>query len=314
MKKIIGLALVAGCLAAMPVTAQAAEFPAVDIATKCEYANGHMGFKKDDRPDEITMKKLILTETEADGFTAGTKFVFTADGKMQFAEKEKTVVENGSVKAECYAEEGKLIVQILAADDTKQEALTLSDYTLDAENGALEVGSGVHYGLYADYEDADGKAEQTKVIENFVDANFEISTRTNWVITIPVGENSIYSGADRVALDTPAYLSKSGYTMLPLRAAVKAFDREPTKVDWNAGEKEVTILKGDVYLQMKAGEKKMLYGGNPLETSGELEIVNGRAFLPMRDWAKIFGAEKILWNDETKTATLKGSYTENWGR
>ena len=97
-------------------------------------------------------------------------------------------------------------------------------------------------------------------------------------------------------------------------AAVKAFDREPTKVDWNAGEKEVTILKGDVYFQMKAGEKKMLYGGNPLETSGELEIVNGRAFLPMRDWAKIFGAEKILWNDETKTATLKGSYTENRGR
>ena len=56
MKKIIGLALVAGCLAAMPVMAQAAEFPAVDIATKCEYANGHTGFKKDDRPDEITMK------------------------------------------------------------------------------------------------------------------------------------------------------------------------------------------------------------------------------------------------------------------
>lgn len=165
---------------AMPVMAQAAEFPAVDIATKCEYANGHTGFKKDDRPDEITMKKLILTETETDGFAAGAKFVFTADGKMQFAEKEKTVVENGSVKAECYAEEGNLIVQILAADDTKQEALTLSDYTLDAENGALEVGSGVHYGLYADYEDADGKAEQTKVIENFVDANFEISTRTNW--------------------------------------------------------------------------------------------------------------------------------------
>ena len=105
MKKIIGLALVAGCLAAMPVMAQAAEFPAVDIATKCEYANGHMGFKKDDRPDEITMKKLILTETETDGFAAGAKFVFTAEGKMQFAEKEKTVVENGSVKAECYVEQ-----------------------------------------------------------------------------------------------------------------------------------------------------------------------------------------------------------------
>ena len=83
MKKIIGLALVAGCLAAMPVMAQAAEFPAVDIATKCEYANGHTGFKKDDRPDEITMKKLILTETEADGFTASAKFVLNKSNRSE---------------------------------------------------------------------------------------------------------------------------------------------------------------------------------------------------------------------------------------
>ena len=39
MKKIIGLALVAGCLAAMPVMAQAAEFPAVDIATTVSYTH-----------------------------------------------------------------------------------------------------------------------------------------------------------------------------------------------------------------------------------------------------------------------------------
>ena len=95
----------------------------------------------------------------------------------------------------------------------------------------------MHYGLYADYEDADGKTEQTKVIENFVDANFEISTRTNWVITIPVGENSIYSGADRIALDTPAYLSKSGYTMLPLRAAVKALTVSRPKLIGTQGRK-----------------------------------------------------------------------------
>ena len=63
----------------------------------------------------------------------------------------------------------------------------------------------MHYGLYADYADANGKTERMKVVENFVDANFEISTRTNWVITIPVGEDYIYSGADRVTLDTPAY-------------------------------------------------------------------------------------------------------------
>ena len=58
---------------------------------------------------------------------------------------------------------------------------------------------------------------------------------------------------------------------------------------------------------MKAGEKKMLYGGNPLETSGELEIVNGRAFLPMRDWAKIFGAEKFSGTMKRKPQRSRGA-------
>lgn len=89
MKKIIGLALVAGCLAAMPVMAQAAEIPAVDIATKCEYANGHTGFKKDDRPDEITMKKLILTETEADALRQARNSYLPQRGKCSLQRKKK---------------------------------------------------------------------------------------------------------------------------------------------------------------------------------------------------------------------------------
>ncbi len=313
MKKTIGFVLAAGCLAAMPVTAQAAEFPAVDIATKCDYTNWHLGYKEDEKPDAITLRQLILTEAETDGFAAGAKFVFTAEGKMQFAQKEKTVVENGSVKAECYTEDGKLIVQILAADDKKQETLTLSDYTLDAENGILERAAGVHYGLYADYEDADGKAEQIKVIENLVDVEFESSTRTNWVMSIPVGENYISTGADRVALDTPAYLSKSGYTMLPVRGVADAFGVK--EIAWNAKTKTVTILaQNSALIQMKAGERKITINGEERATSAALEIVNGRAFLPMRDLGKAFGATDILWNATTKTATLKGGYTENGGR
>ena len=146
-------------------------------------------------------------------------------------------MENGSVKAECYAEEGKLIVQILAADDKKQEALTLSDYTLDAENGALEVGSGVHYGLYADYADANGKAERMKVVENFVDANFGNLDQNK------LGDNhSCRRGfylfrrrQDRVGY--PAYLSKSGYTMLPLRAAVRRLTVSRPKLIGTQGER-----------------------------------------------------------------------------
>lgn len=310
MKKTIGLAMaVCSLVTATPVAAMAAEFPAVDVATKCSYQNRQYGSKEDVGADAITMNQMVLSETEAKGFAADAEFVFSAEGKLQFADKEMTIVENESVKAECSVEDGSLVVKILEADGEKLETIVLPQYKLDAENGRLAEGV---YGLFVDYRSSAYDLEQTKVVENFVDASHLVTATTSWKITIPVGEEYILSGTDKIEVDTPAYLSKAGYTMLPVRAVANAFDAD--NVLWDVKTKTVTILKGELIIQMTAGEQKININGTEKKTSGVVEIVNGRAFLPMRDLGNAFGATDITWDAATKTAVLSGSFVERGGR
>ncbi|WP_458407992.1 copper amine oxidase N-terminal domain-containing protein [Anaerotignum sp.] len=310
MKRFIGLAMaVCSLAAAMPVAA--AEFPAVDVATECSYQNRQYGSKEDVGADAITMKQMVLSETEAEGFAADAEFVFSAEGKMQFADKEKIIVENESVKAECTVEDGSLVVKILEADGEKLETIVLPQYQLNAENGRLPEGV---YGLFVDYHSSDYVVEQAKVVENFVDASHLVTNITSWKITIPVGEDYILSGTEKIEVDAPAYLSKTGYTMLPVRAVANAFGMHPKNVYWDAKDKTVSLLYGEKIIVMKAGEKQLLDSGTILETSAAMEIVDGRAFLPMRDLGNVLGATDITWDAATKTAVLSGSFLERGGR
>lgn len=312
MKKTIGLAMaVCSLVTATPAAAMAAEFPAVDVATECSYQNRQYGSKEDVGADAITMNQMVLSETEAEGFATDAEFVFSAEGKMQFADKETMIVENESVKAECTVEDGSLVVKILEANAEKQETIVLPQYQLDAENGRLPEGV---YGLFADYRSSDYAVEQTKVVENFVDASHLVTNTTSWKITIPVGEDYILSGTEKIEVDAPAYLSKTGYTMLPVRAVANAFGMHPKNVHWDAESKTVTLLYGEKIIQMTAGEKKININGTEKATSASVEIVSGRTFLPMRDLGNAFGATDITWDAATKTAMLRGSFLERGGR
>ena len=51
-----------------------------------------------------------------------------------------------------------------------------------------------------------------------------------------------------------------------------------------------------------------LKNGVQMPMEGQMEITNGRAFLPMRDLGHALGIsdEHIAWNGETQTATFYG--------
>lgn len=136
----------------------------------------------------------------------------------------------------------------------------------------------------------------------------------DWKVTIPIGEKYVVSLTDKIELDTPAYLSKDGYTMLPVRAIAKALGIHSNWVIWEQDTKEVTILVGEEVITMKVGEKKVTVSGDEIPTSAVVEIVNNRAFLPMRDLANVIGVTEITWDATTKTAVLEGSWREPSGR
>ncbi|MBQ9092320.1 MAG: hypothetical protein IJY52_08675 [Anaerotignum sp.] len=303
MKKTIGLAMaVCSLVTATPAAAMAAEFPAVDVATTTLFNNKIYGYK-DELGLYITMEKMNFWEVAEDAFVTGGEFVFTPEGQMQFADQEAFVVEEGTLKAECKAEDGSLVVQVLQADEKEREVLCMPELKLICEGDPKEKET---YALYADYHLGKETVKDVKVVEDFVRTTHNYIASENWKVVVPVEETYLFSNGKKVEMDTAAYLSKDGYTMLPVRAVANAFGVHPKNVIWNAEDKTVTLLNGQQIIMMKAGEKKILENGTILETSAAMEIVNGRAFLPMRDLGNVLGATNITWDNETKTAFLSG--------
>ena len=102
--------------------------------------------------------------------------------------------------------------------------------------------------------------------------------------------------------------------MLPVRAIAKVLGIPSNWVIWEQETKQINILVGEDIITMKVGEKKVTVSGDESPTSAAVEIVNNRAFLPMRDLAKVIGATEITWDAATKTAVLEGSWKIPTGR
>ena len=126
-------------------------------------------------------------------------------------------------------------------------------------------------------------------------------------VVVPVGESYIVAGEQTVALDVPAYVSASGYTMLPVRAVAVALGILNNNVLWDQATKTVTILYGQRIITMTVGAKVINVNGSAIPASSSPEVVDGRTFLPMRDLATALGVTDITWDAATKTATLNGN-------
>ncbi len=126
-------------------------------------------------------------------------------------------------------------------------------------------------------------------------------------VVVPVGENYLIAGENQIALDVPAYISADGYTMLPIRAVAYALGINTNSVLWDQPSRTVTIMYGSRIISMQNGQSVMYVSGQAIPMSAAVEIVDGRAFIPMRDLGVALGVSDIAWDAATRTATLNGS-------
>ena len=123
-------------------------------------------------------------------------------------------------------------------------------------------------------------------------------------VVVPVGESYIIAGEETVALDVPAYINAAGYTMLPVRAVATALGIDNNNVLWSQAAKQVTILYGQRIITMTVGQSVIYVNGSAIPASAAVEVVDGRAFLGLRDLANALGVTDIAYDAATKTATL----------
>ena len=128
------------------------------------------------------------------------------------------------------------------------------------------------------------------------------------VFQIKIGETYLVKDdGERIALDTPAYLSEDGYTMLPLRALLNV-SKEGVKIDWNQEDKIATITYDDttVVIPVEGTDKTVTINGEETILVTAPQTVNDRAFLSLRDWCTVTGmsTDALQWDSATKTVTM----------
>ena len=120
-------------------------------------------------------------------------------------------------------------------------------------------------------------------------------------VVIPIGSQVIYIGDETYQLDVPPYITND-VTKLPLRAISDIFKAD---IYWNGAEKSIDIEVGEDKIKMAVGNPKMYVNGYAVPLSSAPEISDGRAFVPLRDMAQIFGIDDIKWDGESKTVSFE---------
>ena len=142
-------------------------------------------------------------------------------------------------------------------------------------------------------------------------AEESLFTKTPHTFTARVGTTEFTKDGAAQPLDVPIYI-KDGYVMLPLRTFMQALDADAT-LAWSNGTKLAEVTLHDFTLTFDINGNRIWAKSSQLPVFGQMEVKDGRVFVPLRDWEGVLkcfnryivDADALSWDAETKTAAVQ---------
>ena len=136
-------------------------------------------------------------------------------------------------------------------------------------------------------------------------------TKVPHTFTARVGTTEFTKDGAAQPLDVPIYI-KDGYVMLPLRTFMQALDADAT-LAWSNGTKLAEVTLHDFTLTFDINGNRIWAKSSQLPVFGQMEVKDGRVFVPLRDWEGVLkcfnryivDADALSWDAETKTAAVQ---------
>ena len=136
-------------------------------------------------------------------------------------------------------------------------------------------------------------------------------TKVPHTFTAKVGTTEFTKDGAAQPLDVPIY-TKNGYTMLPLRTFMQALDADAELV-WEDGIQLAKVTMQDYTLSFDITGNRIWRNSSLLPSFGQMEVKDGRVFVPLRDWEGVLkcfnryivDADALSWDAETKTAAVQ---------
>lgn len=136
-------------------------------------------------------------------------------------------------------------------------------------------------------------------------------TKVPHTFTARVGTTEFTKDGAAQPLDVAIY-TKNGYTMLPLRTFMQALDADAELV-WEDGIQLAKVTMQDYTLSFDITGNRIWRNSSLLPSFGQMEVKDGRVFVPLRDWEGVLkcfnryivDADALSWDAETKTAAVQ---------
>ena len=107
-------------------------------------------------------------------------------------------------------------------------------------------------------------------------------TKVPHTFTAKVGTTEFTKDGAAQPLDVAIY-TKNGYTMLPLRTFMQALDADAELV-WEDGIQLAKVTMQDYTLSFDINGNRIWAKSSQLPVFGQMEVKDGRVFVPLRDW------------------------------
>ncbi|WP_277118539.1 WG repeat-containing protein [Anaerotignum faecicola] len=142
-------------------------------------------------------------------------------------------------------------------------------------------------------------------------AEESLFTKTPHTFTARVGTTEFTKDGTAQPLDVPIYI-KDSYVMLPLRTFMKALYADAELV-WEDGIQLAKVTMQDYTLSFDITGNRIWRNSSLLPSFGQMEVKDGRVFVPLRDWEGVLqgnsryivDADALRWDAETKTAAVQ---------
>ena len=125
-------------------------------------------------------------------------------------------------------------------------------------------------------------------------------------ISLKIGSNILNIEGTENIMDSPAYISNSGYTMMPVRSIVDALTSKKAHVDWYSDKNKVIIIYEEKTIDLTIGSDIMYINGIEYSIGTPAEILKDRIFIPLRDLCYAFGIpdKNIIWDSVEQTVKI----------
>ena len=195
------------------------------------------------------------------------------------------------------------LVNVKSADVTgtasEKVTITLGTQTFEVGPGAFKVTLPVALGNNS------FKFDAVDAIGNKASITFGLYIYQEKKVEMKIGNTTMLVDGDPKVLDTAPYIdSKSGRTLVPVRAIAEAFG---ARVNWDATTKTVTIILDKTIMTMTIGVKSGTLNGKQVTFDQEPVVTNGRTMVPFRAIAENLGAS-VDWNGSDKLITMVRLY------